>query len=257
MLLLLALPLAAQTKQERGKKIVEEALEALGGPHFLAMRDRQETGRVYSFYRDKLQGLSIARVYTRYPIRPETAPADFVGAYERQSFGKTKEDSAVLFNEAGGFHVSYRGAQPVEADRLARYRQSTLRNVLYILRQRLNEKGMVFDFQSTEVYQNLPVDIVDIVDSENRVTTVYFHHSTKLPVRQIFYHRNPVTKEKDEEVTVFAKYRDVGGGVKWPFNIMRERNGEKIYEIFSEAVKINVPLKDELFILPTGIKMLK
>ena len=86
---------------------------------------------------------------------------------------------------------------------------------------------------------------------------MYFHHGSKLPVRQVFFHRNAFTKEKDEEVTVFAKYRDVGLGVKWPFNIMRERNGEKIYEIFSESVKINLGLKDDLFKLPADIKMLK
>lgn len=255
--LLLALPLAAQSKLERGKKILDEALEALGGARFLAVQDREEEGRVYSFYREALQGLSIARIYTRYVLKPDSPPADFIGIYERQSFGKKKEDSAVLFNESGGYQVSYRGATPLPADRVERYRESTMHNVFYILRQRLNEKGLLFDFQSSEVFQNLPVDVVNITDSENRITTVYFHHSTKLPVRQVFFHRDPTSKEKDQEVTIFAKYRDVGGGVKWPFNIMRERNGEKIFEIFSESVKINVGLKDDLFQLPSGVKMLK
>lgn len=256
LLLFLILPLAAQSKLERGKKIVDDAIEALGGSHFLAMSDREESGRAYSFFRERLQGLSIARIYTHYVLKPDSPPADFVGVYERQSFGK-KEETAVLFNESGGYQVSYRGATPLPEDRLERYRQSTMHNIFYILRQRLNEKGLLFDFQSTEVFQNLPVDIVNITDSENRTTTVYFHHSSKLPVRQVFYHRNAFTKEKDEEVTVFAKYRDVGAGVKWPFNIMRERNGEKIYEIFSESVKLNLALKDDLFKLPTGVKMLK
>jgi hypothetical protein len=257
LLLLLALPLPGQTKLERGKKIVDDALEAMGGPRFLAMKNREESGRVYSFYRETLQGLSIARIYTHYVMKPDAPPPEFIGTYERQSFGKKKEDSAVLFNESGGYQVSYRGASPLDETRMERYRESTMRNIFYILRYRTGEKGLIYDFKSTEIFQNLPVDIVDITDNENRITTVYFHRTTKLPLRQIFYHRNPVTKEKDEEVTVFAKYRDVGGGVKWPFNIMRERNGEKIFEIFSEAVKINLDLKDELFQLPSGVKMLK
>ena len=256
LLLLVALPLAAQSKQERGRKIVDDALEALGGARFLAMRDREEEGRVYSFYRERLQGMSIARIYTHYVLKPDSPSADFVGVYERQSFGKKKEDSAVLFNESGGYQVSYRGATPLPADRLERYRESTIRNVFYILRQRLNEKGLLFDFQSSEVFQNLPVDVVNIVDSENRTTTVYFHHSSKLPVRQVFFHRDAVTKEKDEEVTVFTKYRDAGG-VKWPYSIMRERNGEKIFEIFSESVTIGLAMNEDLFKLPTGVKILK
>ena len=256
LLLLLSLPLAAQSKLERGKKIVDDAIEALGGANFLAMHDREESGRVYSFFRERLQGLSIARIYTQYVTKPDSAAADFIGMYERQSFGK-KEDNAVLFNEKGGYQVSYRGASPLPEDRLDRYRQSAMRNIFYIFRHRLKEKGLIFDFQSTEVFQSLPVDIVNITDSENRTTTVYFHHRSKLPVRQVFFHRNVFTKEKDEEVTIFAKYRDAGSGVKWPFNIMRERNGEKIYEIFSESVKIDIGLKDDLFKLPADIKMLK
>jgi len=36
----------------------------------------------------------------------------------------------------------------------------------------------------------------------------------------------------------------------WPQQIHRERNGEKVYEIFSETVKINTDLADDLFSLP-------
>jgi hypothetical protein len=123
---------------------------------------------------------------------------------------------------------------------------------------RLHEPGLVFESRGADVLQNAPVEIVDITDADNKTTTVYFHQITKLPVRQIFFRRNAVTKEKDEEVTLYSKYRDVGGGVQWPFAIERERNQEKIFEIFSESVKINDPkVADSLFELPAGIKKLK
>ncbi|HSM79883.1 MAG TPA: hypothetical protein VLT57_19735, partial [Bryobacteraceae bacterium] len=75
-------------------------------------------------------------------------------------------------------------------------------------------------------------------------------------VRQVFYRRDPVTKERDEEVTLFTKYRDAGG-VLWPFTIERDRNGEKILQIFSESVRVNQGLADSLFALPAGVRMLK
>jgi hypothetical protein len=76
-------------------------------------------------------------------------------------------------------------------------------------------------------------------------------------VREVFYRRNAVTKDKDEEITVFSKYRDVDG-VQWPFAIERERNGEKIFEIFADSVKIdNSKVQDSLFELPSSIKLLK
>ncbi len=53
--------LSAETKAERGKRVIDEALAALGGEKYLSMENRLETGRAYSFYRDRLTGLSVSR----------------------------------------------------------------------------------------------------------------------------------------------------------------------------------------------------
>ena len=257
LLLVFAAVAAAETKQERGKRIIDEALAALGGPNFLAMKDRIEEGRAYSFYREQLSGLTRAKIYTRYLTRPDPPKPGFFGVRERQAFGKD-EDSAVLFLETGeGWEITWRGARPLDQPLLDRFKDSTLRNFFYILRQRLGEPGLTFESQGTDVWMNQPVEIVDISDADNREITVYLHRSTRLPVRQIFYRRDPETKIRNEEVTLFSKYRDVGGGVMWPYTIQRERNGEKIFEIFSDSVLINQDLKDDKFTLPGNMKIVK
>ncbi|MBI4877833.1 MAG: hypothetical protein HY822_24640 [Acidobacteria bacterium] len=247
---------AAQTAQEKGKRLADEMLAALGGEKFLSMRDRAETGRAYSFYNDQLRGLSVAKIYTRYVTRPEPPAAGFFGLRERQAFGKN-EDSAVLFTEDGkGWQITFRGARPVPEETLARYRESTLRNVFYILRQRLGEPGLLFDFRRSDVWSNMAVDVVDITDSNNLVTTVFVQQTTKLPVRQEFIRRDPKTRDRFEEVTVFSKYRETGG-VQWPHVIQRERNGEKLFEMYAESVTVNQGLTDELFTLPVSMKLLR
>ena len=247
----LAAASGAETAQQRGKRVVEEALRAVGGPAFLAMEDRVETGRAYSFYREKLEGLSIARIYTRYV----TAAPGELGVRERQNFGKD-EYAGILFNEQGGWEVTFRGARPLETKRLDNWRDGTLRNIFYILRQRLKEPGMDFYSRGSDLYENLPVEIVDITDSNGLTVTVYFSQLTKLPVRQELKRRNPDYKDFDKEETLFAKYRNVGGGVMWPMSIRRQRNGEKLFEMYSDSVQINKNLKDNLFTLPGSIKLL-
>src|SRR5262249_276683 len=101
----------------------------------------------------------------------------------------------------------------------------------------------------SQVFENQPVDIVDITDSQNRVVTVYLHQSTRLPLRQIYVRRNADTKERDEEVTLFSRYRE-SNGVQWPHQIRPEPNGEKGFEMFSDSVAINKDLTDEIFVLP-------
>ena len=217
------------------------------------MQDRVETGRAYSFYRQELSGLSLAKIYTRY-LTPSGKPGE-IAVREREAFGKDGA-SAVLLTESGGWEITFRGARPLDDVRYSNYRDSTLRNIFYILRQRLNEPGLTLYSQGSDFYENRPVEIVDITDAANNTVTVYFDQLNKLPVRQVFKRRNEQFKDFDTEVTIFAKYRDVGGGVKWPYAISRERNGEKIYEMFSDSVEINQDLTDDLFSLPGSIKIL-
>ena len=242
---------AAESAAERGKRIVYEALKALGGDAFLHMNDRVETGRAYSFYREEINGLSHARIYTRY-LTPSPGQVE---VRERENFG-LKEDSAMLLTENGGWEITFRGARPLDDKRFDNYKISTLRNVLYILRQRLNEPELSFYSQGTDMFESHPVEIVDITDKDTNTVTVYFDARTKFPVRQTFRRRNEVFHDFDNEVTIFALYRDAGGGVMWPCNIRRERNGEKVYEMFADKVEVNQDLKDNLFSLPGDVKVL-
>ena len=231
-----------------------ESVASLGGDAYLHMSDRIEEGRAYSFFNEQLSGLSKARIYVRYLVAPAPPVVAFQGQRERQVFGKD-ESAYVLFDEKQGYNVSYRGAKPYTPADYEKYRESLLHNVLYIFRMRLNEPGMTFESRGTELYNNVPVDSVDIIDSDNRVVTVYFEQSTHYPVRQKWFRRNAISKEKDEEVTVFSKYRETNG-VFWPWVIQRERNGERIYEMFSESVSFNNGVTDEKFMLPASTKII-
>jgi hypothetical protein len=245
----------AETAAERGKRVVDEALRAVGGDRFLEMQDRVESGRAYSFYREQLSGLSLATVYTRYLTRPERPASGQLNLRERQVIGK--DGSAyLLFTDLGAWDVTFHGAQPLADDRIAAYRETTLLNIFYILRQRLGEPGLAFYSQGSDIFENVPVEIVDITDADGRTVTVYFNQRDKLPLRQVFKRRNQQYKDFDKEATGYSKYHDIGGGVMWPYDIRRERNGEKIFEMYSDSVEINRNLKDNLFTLPGNIKML-
>ena len=251
-----ALLLRAETPEQRGKRVVDECLSALGGDRYLNMQNRVETGRAYSFYRDKLTGLSIATIYTRYDSGV-TDTAHNLAQHERDNYDK-KQDYGTLFTDKDAWDVTYRGARPLPDERFQRYKETTLHDVFYILRVRLQEAGWIMESKGADVIENRPVEIVDLIDAGNLSTTVYFDQITKLPLRQVFFRRDPVTKDKNEEVTHFTKFRDAGNGVPWPFAIERDRNGEKIYEIFSDSVGMNdKKATADLFMLPSTIKLLK
>ena len=242
---------AAEPPAERGKRLVNEALQALGGEAFSNMRDRVESGRVYSFYRSEVTSQSLARIYTRYASAP--APGK-LGLRERDSFLSASlarpETSAVLFREDGAWNITFRGVEPLDAQRYQTFQAATGRDIFYILRCRLSEPGWDFYWKSTDVFDNRPVEIVEMTDAANQTVTVTFDQDTKLPMRAVYRQRNEKFKDFDTEATLFANYHDAGHGVQWPTNTRRERNGEKIFEMYSDTVEVNRNPPDSLFDIP-------
>lgn len=244
--------LALGQTPDKGKKVVEDAVAALGGPKFLAMKTRLESGRAYSFYRAQLSGLSIATIYTEYL---DQAPEKGLAIRERQAFGK-KEDYSILFLENQGYEVTYRGARPLPDERWNRYLSTASTNVFYLLREELATSKLASNFVRTDVVLNTQVNIVDLTNSHDDTVRVYFDNNTKLPIRQEYSAWDPVGRQRETEVTDYSKYRDANG-VQWPFVIHRERNGEVSYEMFASRVEINGALPEKTFDLPPGAKILK
>jgi hypothetical protein len=248
---------AAETPADRGKRLVNEAVQALGGDAFLHMQDRVESGRVFTFYRAEITGLSLAKIYTRYASAP--APGKLM-LRERESFLSESpgrpESSAALFTEDGAWNLTYRGALPFDDQRYQDFKEATERSFFYILRCRLNEPGWDYYWQTSDVFENRPVEIVEITDAAGQKVTVTFDQDSKLPMRQVYRRRNTQFKDFDTEVTMFANYRPAGHGVMWPTNIRRERNGDKIFEMISDTVEVDKNLTDDLFNIPVKMKIL-
>jgi hypothetical protein len=245
---------AGETARDRGKRLIDKTVEGLGGDAFRNMRTRTEIGRASSFYRDQLTGYSQSRIYTKYL---EPAADAKILQLQRQVFGKKQDDGATLFTTNEGFDVTYRGAKPLADDKVQQYRETTLHDIFYILRERLEEPGMEFEGVGADIVENQPVEAIDIYDAENRNVRVWVNADTFLPVKQRYYRFDPAIGERREEVTRYTTYRAAGNGIMWPHTISRERDTEKTSEMRSERVTVNDALPDSLFELPNGIKILK
>ncbi len=256
--LLFAGTLAAQTlppdpQAIKGKQMIDQTIAALGGQNFLQLRNVVESGRVFNFFRGNLNALERATVYLEYLA---DSPEKGLGVREREAFGK-KQDYSLLFLPDQAWDVTYRGARPIPDENWNQYRRTTENNIFYILRVRHNEPGMQYEYVGTDVWLSTHIEIVDITDAQNRTVRVFLDHNTMLPIRQSFNWLDEVTRQRDDEVTDFSKYRDVGGGIQWPFTIHRERNGYKVFENYLDKAEANGPLPDKIFELPQGMKVLK
>jgi hypothetical protein len=244
--------------QARGREIIEKAIQSLGGNAFRNMRTRTETGRAYTFYHNRLSSMSVARFHTKYLLPPFDDGASKnakVHQLQRQFYGK-KQDDSVLYTASGAYELTFRGARPLSEDRVQQYRDATLQDIFYILRQRIDEPGMEFEARGKDVVENQTVETVDIYDAEDRNVTAWFNAHSFLPVKHRFYHWDPTVNERREDVTRYTKFREVSG-VMWPQTTERERDSEKNFQLDADKVTINDELSAGFFELPAGATVLK
>ena len=239
--------------QQKGKELLRQCLDALGGEAFLKMRDRVQTGRAYQFYQEQLRGLAVVTYSMRYDFAPSSPEPDWIGIRERRDFGKNKDWSSVFF-DGKGYEVTYRGAQPYPESYMQQYRERIGRDIFYILKYRLAEPGVIVESMGSEIVDLQPTDAVRVTDPGNKTVTVYLLKSTHLPMRQEYLRRDPKTREVFRERGHYSKYRTTDG-VTIPWNVLLERDGEKIFEMFVETMEVNKGLEDSVFELKKGIKV--
>jgi hypothetical protein len=234
--------------RERANRILDDAAAALGGAKFLSTHGLVASGWVGSWHGEVSRHMP-ARIYLRFTANQ---------VEERHAYNKD-ESHAVLFNESGGFELTFRGARPLDASLVSRFREDSRNNILYILRQRRREPGLVAEYRGSSVCERQSGELVDILSANEHdpVVTVCFSSVTKLPIRQSYFRRHPLTRGRIEEVTIFARYFDAGNGVMWPRHIARLSDGRQINEVFLESVQVNQNLNAQLFEVPPGARPLK
>jgi hypothetical protein len=245
---------AQEPREQRGRRVVDECVKALGGEAFLTLQDRTETGRIYSFDMGtgKLGGGIFATLYTQY-LQPSPGK---LAIRIRQVFGQRQDEGGTLILPDKAWDISFHGARPMDDESFSTYKDTTMRGIFYILRERMKDPGISFYWQSSDIFEHVPVDIVDVLLDSNVLATVYFDRGTHLPLRQTFRRKNKEFDDFDIELSAYAKYREFNG-ITLPLETRRERNGRKIYEMFVETETLNKGLSDNTFTLPANLKVLK
>ena len=222
----------------KAKELFGRAVEALGGDAFLNVQTAQYEGRVYGFRRGDLSGLAQVVQYVRYPDQ------------SREEYGEKKEEIHIS-NRDNGWMININGVHPVPEEEMKSRRESRSMRAFYVLRYRLGEEGSIVEYAGHDIWENREVEVVRFVDKENSVLTFSLDRSTGLPARTTWVHRDPMTRERIEEVETFGNYFTREGITK-PRRTMRLRNGTRVFEAVIREARYNIPQPESLFVPPPG-----
>lgn len=220
--------------EAKAREIINQAVEALGGSAYLNIHDATCTGRISSFdHSGDVTGFGKFIDYTQPPDK------------ERQE-NLPKRNIISVFNGDKGWDLDRGGVSEAPQSDLADYREDVQKDIDNILRRRVHEKGITLRYAGPDVVDLKQAQWIELVDSDDRTIRIAFADNTHLPIRKTVETRNPRTRFKTTEIEYYSNYHPMDG-VQTAFQITRERNGIKIYQVFFDGCHYNTSVSDALF----------
>jgi hypothetical protein len=218
----------------KAKEILQQAIQALGGPAYLNVHDVTCTLRYSQFgHSGDVNGFASLIDYTIPPYKDRTE-------------NLPKRNLIQIMNGEKGWVLDRGGVSEASEVDIAQFQDDVRKDIDNILRHRLKEPGMVFRYGGPDVVDLKEADWVELVDSEDRTVRIAVARSTHLPIRKVVVSRDSASRTKRDELEYYSNYHPVSG-IETPYQITRERNGMKVYQAFFEKCEYNTNLSESLF----------
>src|SRR5579864_5791982 len=218
----------------RARALLNQAIQALGGPAYLNYQDVEAQGRAYGFYHGEAEGGG-------------TLFWSFWKAPDKERIELTKKRDVIYIHSGDkGYEITYKGTRAEDEKDLKEYLQQREFSLTNVLRRWLNQTDVAFFYEGGTFAENKPVEQVSLLNGKNQGVTLLLDSETYLPVRKSYTLRDPETHERNEEVEVYANYHMVQG-IQTPYDITRLHNGEMSRQRFIQRVSYNNNLPDSLF----------
>ena len=218
----------------KAKQILQQAIAGLGGPAYLNVKDITVEAKLGQFdHSGQLRGYA--------KIIDIAIPPD-----KDRTENLPKRNIIEVRNGDKGWDLDRGGVSEATITDMATSQEDTKKDIDNILRHRIHEPGMIFRYGGLDVVDYDESDWVELVDSENRTFRIAISRSSHLPIRKVVDTRDANTRMRSEEIEYYSNYHPING-IQSPFQITRERNGIKIYQVFFDKFDYNTGVSPELF----------
>jgi hypothetical protein len=244
---------------QKARKLIDGAVQALGGQSYLTAQNRAEEGRWYHLHHGSSGGSAGVqyRMFSRYPDQ------DRLEIYGRSnvfiplplfdsvgvivvSKKAGKNDIVVIHNGDKGYETTNKGTSAQDSDDLKAYLRRRQHSLEQVLRKWINDPTMQYFSDGLAIVDGKPTDQVTLLNAQNDAVTVYLDQNTHLPLKTSFTWRDPEDKQKNVEEEIYDNYRLVQG-IMTPFSVTRTFNGETSHQRFINTAKYNLTLPDSMF----------
>ena len=232
---------AGETQEQRGHKLLDQMLEALGGDAWLNRKNVRELGHLARFFQGSPTGVVVDFSSTRQFANGGRPDAERIGFITDKSMilpGKKIDIVQIWINNAG-HEVTYKGNTTLPKNQVDDYYRRQDHSIESIYRVWLKSPGvMVLDEGSTMVERRL-TERVSILSANNDAVTLDIDVATHLPRRRTFEWRNTTFKDHDEDAEEYDDYHTIQG-LPTALTITRYHNGDMASQTFLSKAEYDV-----------------
>ena len=238
----------------KGKQILSDLINALGGAGYTEVRESECAGRrvLFGHSEDVIGNIEFAEL-RRYPDKVRT---EYVGKGRFNLLpyliGIDGLDLAhggiivTLYNANHGWSYDRSGVNELPAASISEFQEQVKRNIDNLLRLRLKEPGISVRFGGNDTVDLKQVDWVEITDSQERKFRLAVDRSTHLLIRSVVFTKDEENQQINEDVSIYSKYQ-LKDSVWTPLQISREHNGRRSVQIFYDNCHYNPGFADNIF----------
>jgi len=247
--------IAGQTPEQRGRKLLDEMLESLGGDFWLNRKNVQQRGHLARFFQGRPNGFVIDFDAVHQFPAANRFEADRIGFLTDKSMilpGK-KIDVVQIWTAGKGYEVTYKGKSELPKDQVEDFYRRRAHSIESIYNTWLKAPGVVVIAEGTTMVERRLADKVTILSDNNDAVTVDIDSSTHLPLRRTFLWRNETFKDQDEDAEEYADYHTIQG-LPTALTISRYHNGDMASQTFLLKVEYDVNLPPDNFNIDILVK---
>lgn len=217
----------------KAREILNQLVDALGGPAYLEVRERQCDGRRAKIgHNGEMDGYIDFKDFWRYPDK------------HRTDYSK-KGNIVDLFTGDQGWTLDRTGVSEEPATAVSDFQALLTNSVDNLLRRRLRDPALNLHYAGRGIVDMLESDWVEVPgpDSTLRLAVA---RSTHLLLRSVVSSINQEMNERTEETTIYTNYRRKDG-VMVAMQVSRERDGRRYYQAFYDTCTFNPNLPEDTF----------
>jgi hypothetical protein len=237
-----------QNDEQRGKELLDQMVQALGGQAWLSRKDMQVSARTAAFFHGAPNGTVIEYTGWRRFAASGQEPAERIGFLSPKGMfipGK-KIDVVQIWTAGKGYEITYKGRTELPKDQVADYYRRQDHSIESVVEKWIKAPGVMILAEGTTMVERRIADKITILSANNDAVTLELDASSHLPLRRTFKWRNEKFNDFDEEAETYSDYHTVQG-IPTPYNITRYRNGDMVNQRFITKVTYDQGLSADLF----------